>query len=163
MAYEVRAVANLILDIAEEMRLPITHMALHKIAYYAHGWRLAEINRPFTAEEFEAWEHGPVLPTVYASFKNAGRQPITSRAERFNPVTQQRTLAHAIFEEADKIFLKNIVRAYGRLDALTLSDMTHRPGGAWDRVWNAPQGQIRLGMRIKNEEIRATFLAEGSN
>ncbi|HWX48162.1 MAG TPA: type II toxin-antitoxin system antitoxin SocA domain-containing protein [Roseomonas sp.] len=143
------------------MRLPLTHMALHKVAYYAHGWRLAETGCPLLTEEFEAWEHGPVLPTVYGAFKAAGRTPISFRAERFNPATQQRSVARGNFSPADRAFLRNILRAYGRLDALTLSDMTHRKGGPWDRVWNAADGKITLGMKIKNQAIRAAFLAGG--
>lgn len=162
MPYEVRAVANLILDIADAMRLPVTHMALHKIAYYAHGWRLAESNQALVGEEFEAWEYGPVLPTVYSAFKSAGGKPILFRAERFNPVTQGRNIAQADFSSPDQAFFRNIVRAYGRLDALTLSAMTHRPGGAWDMVWNSPPGRVNLGMRIKDEAIRAEFLTESS-
>ena len=44
-----------------------------------------------------------------------------------------------------------------------LSKLTHRPGGAWDRIWNAPNGRITLGMRIANEAIREDFLAGRMN
>ncbi len=158
MAFEARALANQILDLAEELRLPLTHMSLHKIAYFAHGWWSAQHGAPLVAEEFEAWEHGPVLPSVYGAFKTAGRKPITWRAEKFDPVTQIRTKASADFSTDDIAFLKNIVNAYGRLNALTLSDMTHRPGSPWDCVWNAGGGRVTLGMRIKHEAIRAEFL-----
>jgi uncharacterized phage-associated protein len=160
MTYEPRATANLLLDLADELRLPLTHMALHKVAYYAHGWRLAASNVPLLTDEFEAWEHGPVLSTVYNAFKGAGREAIRGRAYRFDPVSQQRSIATAAFLMEDRAFLRDIVKAYGRLDALTLSDMTHRRGGPWDLVWNAGGGRVTLGMRIKNEAIRSDFLEQ---
>jgi uncharacterized phage-associated protein len=162
MAYEARALANLLLDLGDELGLPMTHMALHKVAFYAHGWRLAQTGEPLISDEFEAWEHGPVLPTVYAAFKSAGREPVKDRALRFNPVTQERSVARAVPSADDLDFLRDIVRAYGRLDALTLSDMTHRQGGPWDRVWNAGGGRVTLGMRIKNSAIKDDFLAQAA-
>lgn len=158
MAYEARAVANALLDCGDEMGLSITHMALHKIAFHTHGWHLARMDKPIVTERFEAWEHGPVLPSVYAAFKIAGRSAITFRAERFDPATQRRFLATANFPTDVRQFFRDMIRAYGRFDALTLSDMTHRSGDAWDRVWNARNGRITLAMRISDDEIRGDFL-----
>jgi uncharacterized phage-associated protein len=162
MAYEPRALANHLLDVADALGLPLTHMAVHKIAYFAHGWHLAQTGAPLIAEEFEAWEYGPVLPTVYAAFKDAGRQPVRSRAVVFNPVTQQRATANASVAPDDAALIRDVVRAYGRMNALTLSDLTHRPGGPWDRVWNAGNGRVTLGMRIRHDAIRADFLHAGT-
>ncbi|MBS7810260.1 Panacea domain-containing protein [Roseococcus pinisoli] len=160
MAYEARALTNRLLDLADMQGLSLTHMALHKVAYFAHGWRLAERAEPLVSELFEAWEHGPVLSSVYGAFKGSGRAPVTTRAERFDPVTQIKAVAAAEFLAEDVKFLGDIVRAYGRLDALALSDMTHKAGGPWDRVWNARGKKITLGMRISNETIRADFLGQ---
>lgn len=162
MAYEPRALANHLLDVADALGLPLTHMAVHKIAYFAHGWHLAQTAEPLITEEFEAWEYGPVLPTLYAAFKDAGRQPVRSRAVAFNPVTQHRTIAHARVAPKDAALIRDIMRAYGRMNALTLSDLTHRPGGPWDRVWNAGNGRVILGMRIRHDAIRMDFLRAGS-
>ena len=60
MAYDGRAVANLLLDLADTLGLRLTHMAVHKIAFFAHGWRLADRNEPLIRQQFEAWNYGPV-------------------------------------------------------------------------------------------------------
>jgi uncharacterized phage-associated protein len=41
MAHDGRAVANTILDSAYRLQRPLTHMALQKITYFAHGLYLA--------------------------------------------------------------------------------------------------------------------------
>ena len=159
MAYDGRAVANLLLDLADELGLSLTHMALHKVAFFAHGWRLAESGGPLIRQQFEAWDYGPVLRPVYDAFKSAGRTKITARAHGFDPVERTPFLVTADFSSGDQGFLRAVLAAYGRYSAPQLSDMTHRAGSAWDRVWNAPDGKITLGMRIPNQHIREDFLA----
>lgn len=138
-------------------------MALHKIAYFAHGWRLAQRGEQLIRQPFEAWNYGPVVRSVYDAFKSAGRSGIKSRAHGFDPVDRVQFIVEADFPLEDREFLRAILGAYGRYSAERLSHLTHRCGGAWDRVWNAPGGQITLGMRISDEAIREDFLAGRMN
>lgn len=158
MAYDGRAVANLLLDLADEMGLSLTHMAVHKVIFFAHGWRLAARREPLIRQSFEAWECGPIIRSVYDALKSAGRARITTRAHGFDPVERTPFLVTAEFPAEDRAFLRAILAAYGRLSATTLSDITHRRGGAWDRVWDAPDGKVTLGMCIANDAIRDDFL-----
>ncbi|MBP0492779.1 Panacea domain-containing protein [Pararoseomonas indoligenes] len=158
MPYEAKALANWLLDEADRQQIPLTHMGVHKVIYYGHGWRLAQFNQPLIKEIFEAWEYGPVLAGLYKVLKAAGKDVVRIRAKSFDPVHQREVVPYVAPSEDDASFLRDVLRAYGRLNALTLSDMTHRPGGAWDQVWNAPKGEITLGMRIKNDNIRREFL-----
>jgi len=159
MAYDGRAVANLLLDVADELGLSLTHMAIHKIAFFANGWRLAQTGQPFIRQPFEAWNYGPVLRSVYDAFKSAGRGKVTTRAKGFDPVARESFIAQADFPPEDKAFLRAILAAYGCYSAEKLSELTHIAGGAWDRVWNAPEGRITLGMRLSDKAIRDDFLA----
>jgi uncharacterized phage-associated protein len=163
MAYDARAVANLLLDLADELGLSLTHMAIHKIAYFAHGWRLAQRGEPLVRQQFEAWDYGPVLRSIYDAFKAAGRAKIATRAQGFDPVARVSFPVQANFPAEDREFLRAILLAYGRYSATHLSDLTHRRGGAWDRVWNAPDGRVTLGMRIPDQAIRDDFLAGHMN
>ena len=100
-----RGVANLLLDIIEEKGRRATHIDLQKLLYFAHGRFLIGSGIPLLTGYFEAWRRGPVHPTVYNAFKEAGALPISFRAERTNLVTGHRS-------EADREsagFLKGIV------------------------------------------------------
>jgi uncharacterized phage-associated protein len=158
MAYDGRAVANLLLDLADELGLSMTHMALHKIAYFAHGWRLAQEGRPLVRQPFEAWQYGPVLSSVYQAFKKSGDKRVISRAMGFDPVEERSFVISGEFPPSDCSFIRDILLAYGSCSAAELSRLTHRQGGPWDQVWNAPGGKITLGMRISNDAIRRDFL-----
>ena len=52
----------------EEEEQFLTHLQIHKLLYYAQGWRLAIDGAPFFAEGIEAWSHGPVVPAVWKHF-----------------------------------------------------------------------------------------------
>jgi uncharacterized phage-associated protein len=158
MSYDARALANMLLDLADELGLRLTHMAIHKIIFYAHGWYLAETNAPLVRQAFEAWNYGPVLKPIYEAFKQYGNKSISARASHFDPVSGTTHIVRSEFALSDVSFVRNVLRAYGHLNALELSHLTHRSGGPWDKMWNAPGGKITLGMTISNDAIRQDFL-----
>jgi uncharacterized phage-associated protein len=62
--YDPRGVANLMLDEAERLGVEVTHLALQKLLYFAHGLFPINCKRPLVSGCFEAWQHGPVHPAV---------------------------------------------------------------------------------------------------
>jgi uncharacterized phage-associated protein len=161
MSYDCRAVANAILDHGDALGIRLTHMAVHKVMYYAHGWRLAEHGCPLIQQEFEAWKDGPVQRLVYNCLKLAGAKPVTMRATHFDLVTRQTSTLSCDFKGGEEAFLRQIVAGYGHLHAFELSTMTHERGGPWDQVWNAPNGRVCMGMTIEHDAIRRHFLQSG--
>ncbi|MBR2207494.1 MAG: DUF4065 domain-containing protein [Synergistaceae bacterium] len=47
----------------------LTPMKLQKLLYYCQGYSLALTGKPIFAEPIEAWEHGPVVDSVYQEYK----------------------------------------------------------------------------------------------
>src|SRR5688572_18511108 len=62
----------------EEVGDSISNLKLQKLLYYAQGFHLAEHGRALFEERIEAWQHGPVIPTVYPEFKDYGRGGLPS-------------------------------------------------------------------------------------
>jgi uncharacterized phage-associated protein len=161
-AYDARAVANFILDRADEESMPLTQLALLKIIYFAHGWSLAVKNRPLVSQPIEAWEHGPVIKVVRDAFKSFGKKPITGRAERLILATGEFQVVPPNIETDDADFIAAVYRTYRDFDGLELSDLTHVSNSPWDRVWNPQSASGALGLRIKNEAIKSYFLTLNS-
>lgn len=46
----------------------LSHLKLHKLAYYAQAWHLAFFDRRLFDGAFEAWVHGPVSRPLYQRF-----------------------------------------------------------------------------------------------
>jgi uncharacterized phage-associated protein len=155
--YDARALANYVLDLADERGNRLTQIQLIKIIYFANGWFLAAFRRPLVKQNFEAWEHGPVLRVVRDCFKVFGKKPITGRAERIDLETGELITFEYKFDEKHAQFIREIFEIYHVHDAWELSEMTHEKGSPWDRIWNSDEPIGRLGLRISEDEIRDHF------
>ena len=156
--YDARAIANFLLDLADHDRHELTQIILLKIIYFSHGWFLAETGRPLVKQPIEAWKFGPVISVVREAFKECKAAPIKNRADRLILETGEFIRVEPNLSAEDASFVHSIYRTYVVHDAWTLSDMTHEKGSPWDNVWNAKNAVGRLGLRIKNEDIRQHFL-----
>ena len=102
----------------------LTNLKLQKLLYYAQAWHLALKSKCLFAEDFQAWVHGPVLPSQYQRFKICEWRPIL---EEVTPPKLSPDLS---------CYLKEIVDVFGCETATTLELMTHN-----ERPWKeARQG-----------------------
>lgn len=80
------AIANYFVDKSNSDKnapYQLTLLRLVKYVYIAYGFALALLDRSIINKRFdkvEAWKYGPVIPSVYHSFKHYGNNPITSKA-----------------------------------------------------------------------------------
>lgn len=155
--YDARAVANFLLDTADARGAKLTQMQLLKIIYFAHGWFLAGYGEPLVRQNFEAWGYGPVIKVVRDAFKRFGREPITSRAERFDIFTGEFTKVSPLLNQCHAAFVEQIFLAYHIHGGWELSEMTHERESPWDQIWNSKVPVGRLGLRISEDEIRQHF------
>lgn len=152
MTYDGRAVANFVLDQCDAAGVAVSHLALQKIVYFCHVWSLIELGQPLVRQSFEAWEHGPVLQYLYRGFKGFGSAPVRGRACQMDPRTGQQVTVSYDFADPTRVLLTRVVAIYSRFSASTLRELSHAPGGPWDRVWHHG-GKINPGMRIDNRDI----------
>lgn len=155
--YDARAVANFLLDHAEEHGVELTQVSLLKLLYFSHGWFLSVYDRSLISNDFEAWKYGPVVKVVRDAFKAFRGNPIKSRAEKFDVFSGNRALVRPDLEPSDREFIIRVFQSYQNFDAWQLSEMTHEAGSPWDRIWNATSPVGRIGLRIRNDEIKAHF------
>ena len=81
MEYSAKAIANYFLELAAKHGEKVTPLKIQKLVYIAHGWHLALYEKPLVYDEFaEAWEYGPVFPSIYHEFKHFGGAPIAEPA-----------------------------------------------------------------------------------
>jgi uncharacterized phage-associated protein len=156
--YDARSVANLVLDRVAELGSDVTQMQLYKIVYFAHGWYLATRRQKLVSQSFEAWSYGPVVRVLRDAFKDFGKEPITSKAERFDLFTGELLPIESLQDRKDIEFINQIVDFYHVYDGWKLSDLTHETGSPWDQVWNAKNPVGNLGLRLDDEAIRSYFV-----
>ena len=150
--YDIRALANWVLDRAQLFGRPISNLSLNKILYFMYFHFLAENGQVLTAARIEAWEHGPVFREIYHEFKMNANAHIVARAETFDITTRTMKIACEPFADSDVEYMEDILNRYIQFDALQLRELSHEQGGAWDRVWNG-EHKPNPGMVISNEII----------
>jgi uncharacterized phage-associated protein len=69
-------VANWFLAKAKSEDVPLKHMKLQKLVYFAYGWHCAYSPVPLFQEAIYAWRHGPVVKDLYEHHKPCGDAPI---------------------------------------------------------------------------------------
>jgi uncharacterized phage-associated protein len=156
MSYDVREIANLVLDFGEQAGIEMTNITINKIVFFLHAWYLVKTGNPLISAKIEAWSYGPVFRELYSEFKRFGKDPITIRATRRNPETAEKELCVAQLSEQDAGFLEELMRRYAPLSASKLIELSHVAGGPWDQVYNYA-GPSNPGMHISDDLIREYF------
>jgi uncharacterized phage-associated protein len=134
--YTPGAVANWLIAKAKETNTPLDHMQLQKLIYFAHGKYLAKYGRALVNEPAEAWQFGPVFPSVYHEYKKFGAGTIPLGINGMmrelgvsgeNPselVFTVNTISHE--DVQTNTMLEDVWQIYSQKTGKELSDMTHK-------------------------------------
>lgn len=156
MAYDVRAVANFILDVADEENLQISNLHINKVIFFLHADFLVMFSRPLVSAKIEAWTYGPVFREIYREFKSHGNNPISNRAQYLDPVTGDRKIAQCTFSHEELIFVIEQTKKYIAMSPSTLVEQSHIKDGPWDQAWNH-ETPSNASMRISDEHIKSWY------
>lgn len=134
------SVANYFVDLARDSGHEIRPLKLMKLVYIAYGYALALLGRSiidYRFDKVEAWKFGPVIPSVYHSFKIYGKNPIRERTTVFVGTGKGLDIEEpALHDKEAKAICGFVWRKYG----LTYSDnelvtMMHGKGTPWGQVY----------------------------
>jgi uncharacterized phage-associated protein len=131
-AFRPLQIANAVLEEAATQGRTLTIMQLLKLVYIAHGWSLGLLDAPLVSEEAEAWQHGPVFPSIYREFRRFGAAPI--------PANTAANVPAASLTPSQRDVIRSVVSAYGHMHAFKLSQITHEPGTPWFDTYRGGQG-----------------------
>jgi uncharacterized phage-associated protein len=130
--YDSRGVANVILHYANDAGKKLTPMQLIKLVYLANAWSLALLGHKLINEDVQAWQYGPVIPTVYRAFNRFGSAPITDYARQMFTDSEY----PADLDEDEKKVVHAVVNSYGHMHAFQLSAKMHEPNTPWTKTYN---------------------------
>lgn len=162
MPYETAAIANYILDRTWPTKQAISPMKLQKLVYFSHGWHLAIVGLPLINEFVEAWQFGPVVPSLYHEFKEFGNTSITRRAKAMTFDGSRVSFTEPVLPatpdvERSRDIMDRVLTQYAPLSAIRLSDITHEPNSPWEQIRKKYPG-VR-GADIPNDLIESHFRA----
>lgn len=98
----------------------ITNMKLQKLLYYFQGFHVAAFEEQVLfRDRIEAWEHGPVVPSVWQEYTHLGRMPIRLVELPEGPLMGD-------FEAPQIQLMRSVYDRFGQFSAWRLRQMTHR-------------------------------------
>ena len=129
------SVANHLIDKANEDNVELRQFGLMKRVYIVHGFCLAILNRSALDPRFdwvEAWDNGPVIPSVYHSFKYNKNHPIREKSCIANIKNGKYDIRIPSLEDADiKTVADAVWTAYLEFDDFRLVAQLHNDGTPW--------------------------------
>lgn len=98
----------------------ISPKRLQKLVYYVQAWSYALFDKPFIFEDdqpavFEAWQHGPVNPTLYHEYSGYGWHKIHLDNADVK-----------IFTNMDLDLLESVWETYGDYSPNEIENLTHQ-------------------------------------
>ena len=127
--------------------IKINNLKLQKLLYYFYAKNLVDgQDNPFD-EKFEMWQYGPVLPSVYHSYKQFGGFSITELPShyRFDNTTngfEKYTFVDSKLSEDLKMSIDKFVKSFEKYSPFELVERTHR-----HKEWKKNESLINMGMK----------------
>lgn len=114
----------------------LTNLKLQKMLYYTQAeYAAANSGDSLFADEIQAWQYGPVVPSIYSLLKSCGAY----RVSDFDITIERPDFTEEIISFLDGVFDK-----YIRYSAWALVDATHKPGTPWYRVYANGAGDRQI-------------------
>ncbi len=132
----------------------LTPLQLIKMVYLCQGWALGVTNTVLFEEDIEAWQYGPVIPSIYYAYREFGKKSIPYENIQAYPLGGDS--ANAITAEHTTLLektVKLVLDIYGGLTGPQLSNLTHQNKTPWQKVY-------QTGLRnqtIDKESIKEHF------
>jgi uncharacterized phage-associated protein len=130
--YYAEQIANYLLTRPSAEDNDVSNLKLQKLCYYAQGLITAmRGGEPLFHDEISAWDHGPVVASLYHKYKVNGSQPI--------PVVTDFDIDQ--IHPADREALNDIYEYYGQYSPWRLRNMTHEEK-PWADAYNSTSKRI---------------------
>ena len=131
------SVANYFIELAARDHKPIHLLGLVKRVYIAHGFALALLGHGLLDERFdkvEAWKYGPVIPSVYHSFKQYKSNQITEKTvvmEWDEKKCEPKFETPKLEDKESKKIVDIVWKRYQNYSDSELVTLTHMKGTPW--------------------------------
>lgn len=132
------------LDVATYIlsKIKCTHLSLEKLVYFAYADYLCEYQKRLFEDKIYAFTHGPVVESVYETYKRSGAMYIEplefgADSDAQSGVKELPARSRILFAKDGVEKLQSIdqtIRRYAKYSAGTLVGFTHRQGSPWSMV-----------------------------
>lgn len=140
------------LDVATYIlsKIKCTHLSLEKLVYFSYADYLCKYSERLFEDRIYAFTHGPVVDSVYETYKRSGTQYVKSLefgidSDVQTGVKELPARSRILFAKDGAEKLRSIdetIQRYGSYPAGALVELTHRPGSPWAHVDSSKPYQV---------------------
>jgi uncharacterized phage-associated protein len=121
-------ISNNVLKRAFDEDVAVSPMKLQKLLYFVASDYAKATGKPLFSEQFQAWDYGPVVRSVYDEFRSFGGSPIRAYAK---DAAGKSKMVNESKNESLETSIDRIWEHAKNKSAVSLSRITHLPGSAW--------------------------------
>lgn len=145
MSYKALDVTQYIVKKCNKLKVCINNLKLQKILYFVQAEFLVTKNQPCFDDEIQAWDFGPVVPSVYFRYKMFGSSNI--------PCVEKKDISNKISKQ-DKEMIDDVINHCIKYSTATLTDITLNQT-PWLEIYNKSKQNV-----IPCENIKHFFISE---
>ncbi|MBO9614849.1 MAG: DUF4065 domain-containing protein [Dyadobacter sp.] len=119
-----------------------------KLVFYTQAWHIAVFDKPIFEEDFQAWIHGPVLPSLYERYKSFQWRPI--QRNDLDEVSLQ--ALQGSFSSSIQEILIDVISEYFHKDAFALEQSTYA-----EVPWQIAKGKLAADEACTNVIEKTTI------
>jgi len=154
MTNNVASIAYWFIKKADDHNKNIDQIKLIKLVYIAQGIALATGKKLFD-DPIEAWKYGPVVPSLYHSFKHLGLNKITPNHSIMNEFSD--AYDQGYFDNVTKSILEYTWDNFSRYTGIQLSNWSHSEDGPWYKEWEDNHGKNHQNHKMDDTLIAKYF------
>lgn len=129
--YTAREIAHYVIDTCTRDGRPISNLQLQKILYFVQLEYCKQAGSLLFADEFEAWQYGPVLPDVYDEYSFFGGMRVEKTyASVAQPAPEDKLIIDKVVVDKREKYPWDLVR------------IAHASGSPWDRAFRKGNGTV---------------------
>ncbi len=138
MCYSVEAVANFFIEKSLKTETPLSNMHLQKMVFFAHAAYFKLHQKPLFSDPVVAWQHGPVVVSLYHELKQYESGKVTELIQRLEPCGNKsffpcKMVIPTIPKDDEEVvaFLNHAWNRLSEIPTWKLRAISHADGGAW--------------------------------
>jgi len=127
----ISAVANYFIECSKNEKISLSNLSIQKLSYFAYGWIIVAEDEKLFYDRIEAWQYGPVIPSLYHQLKQFGRERITKKIMDYDFYEDKFYYWKLKADTPAEILIRKAWNYYKSLSPRKMIDLTHDCGTPW--------------------------------
>jgi len=127
----ISAVTNYFIKCSKKEGISLSNLSIQKLVYFAYGWIIAAQNEKLFYDRIEAWQYGPVIPSLYHQLKQYGRNRITQEIMDYDFYEDKFYCWKLNPNTPTEKWIRKVWNHYKLISSERMVELTHQDGTPW--------------------------------